>query len=64
MVEQPIAYLKSFDKYPISVALAYVGASDPMVQAVCCILVILPPLFLFFYFNKEMVEGIAISEEK
>ena len=28
MVEQPIAYLKSFDQYPISVALAYAPPTD------------------------------------
>lgn len=64
IVEQPIAYLKDFDKYPISVALAYVSTSNPIRQFVCCILVILPPLFLFSCFNKEMVEGIVFGEEK
>lgn len=64
MVEQPIAYLKDFNQYPISVALAYVSASNPVRQFVCCILVILPPLFFFFCFNKEMVEGIVFGEEK
>lgn len=64
MVEQPVAYLKSFDKYPISVALAYVSASDPARQFVCCLLVLLPPLFLFSCFHKEMVDGIVLGEEK
>ena len=64
MVEQPIAYLKDFDKYPISVALAYVSNSNPIGQFVCCILVMIPPLFLFSCFNKEMVQGIVFSEER
>ena len=64
MVEQPIAYLKDSDKYPISVALAYVSNSNPIVQFVCCILVMIPPLFLFACFNKEIVQGIIFSEEK
>ena len=64
MVEQPIAYLKDFDKYPISVALAYVSNSNPIAQFVCCILVMIPPLFLFSCFNKEMVQGIVFSEER
>lgn len=64
MVEQPIAYLKDFTKYPISVALAYVSNSDFTRQIVCCILVMLPPLFLFSCFSKEMVEGIVFGEEK
>lgn len=64
MVEQPIVYLKDFVKYPISVALASVPPEDPTVQLVSCILVVLPPLFLFSYFNRELVEGIAIGGEK
>ena len=64
MVEQPIAYLKDFDKYPISVALAYVSNANPTVQFVCCILVLMPPLFLFACFNKEIVQGIIFSGEK
>lgn len=64
MVEQPIAFLKDFAKYPISVALAYVSTGDSIQQIACCILVMLPPLFLFSCFHKEMVEGIVFGEEK
>ncbi|WP_322169907.1 carbohydrate ABC transporter permease [Acutalibacter caecimuris] len=64
MVEQPIAYIKDFVRYPISVALAYVPPADPTLQLVCCILVVLPPLFLFTYFNRELVEGIVLAEMK
>lgn len=64
MVEQPIAYIKDFIRYPISVALAYVPPTDPTLQLVCCILVVIPPLFLFTYFNRELVEGIVLAEVK
>lgn len=64
MVEQPIAYLKDFLRYPIAVALAYVPPADPTLQLVCCVLVVLPPLFLFTYFNRELVEGIVLAEIK
>lgn len=64
MVEQPIAYIKDFLRYPLSVALAYVPPADPTLQLVCCILVVLPPLFLFTYFNRELVEGIVLAEVK
>ncbi len=64
MVEQPIAYLKEFEQYPISVALAYVPPADNAIQLVCCVLVILPPLFLFTCFNRELVEGITLAEVK
>ena len=50
MVEQPITYLKSFESI--------------MQQFVCCLLVLLPPLFLFSCFHKEMVDGIVLGEEK
>lgn len=64
MVEQPMVYLEDFGRYPISVALASVLPEDPTVQLVCCILVALPPLFLFLLFNRELVEGIAMGGDK
>ena len=64
MVEQPIVYLKDFADFPISVALASVPVGEPTVQLVCCILVALPPVFLFAYYNRELVEGIALAKEK
>ena len=64
MVEQPVAYLKEFMQYPISVALAYTPPADPSIQMVCCILVVIPALFLFTLFNKELVEGIVLAEIK
>lgn len=64
MVEQPIAYLKDMHRYPISVALAYVPPVDATVQLVCCILVVLPCLFFFTFFNRELVEGITLAEIK
>ncbi len=57
-------YIEEFIDLPISVALASVPPENPTVQLVCCILVILPPLFLFTYFNRELVEGIVIGKEK
>ncbi len=64
MVEQPIAYLKDMSRYPISVALAYVPPADSSIQLVCCILVVLPCLFFFTFFNRELVEGITLAEIK
>lgn len=64
MVEQPIVYIEEFIDLPISVALASVPPENPTVQLVCCILVILPPLFLFCYFNRELVEGIVVGKER
>ena len=64
MVEQPITYLKNFADYPISVALASVPPGDPTVLLTACVLVTLPPLFLFAFFNRELTEGIALGGEK
>lgn len=64
MVEQPVSYLKDFEQYPISVALAYTPPTDPSIQMVCCILIVIPALFLFTLFNKELVEGIVLAEVK
>lgn len=64
LVEQPLVYLEEFADYPISVALASSPPGAPTIQLVCCLLVVLPPLFLFSYFNRELVEGIAIGGEK
>jgi len=64
MVEQPIAYLRNFERYPLSVALAYVPPTNMAIHLVCCILVVLPCLFLFAFFNQELVEGITLAEVK
>lgn len=64
MVEQPIAYLKDMHRYPLSVALAYVPPAGATIQLVCCILVVLPCLFFFTFFNRELVEGITLAEVK
>lgn len=63
MVEQPITYLKEFSKYPIAVALASVPPGDPTVLLVACVLVTIPPLCLFAFFNRELTEGIALGGE-
>lgn len=64
MVEQPITYLKDFTNYPIAVALASVPPGDPTVLLTACVLVTLPPLALFAFFNQELTEGIALGGEK
>lgn len=64
MVEQPIVFLKEFESYPISVGLASAPPGNATLQLVCCVLVVLPPLFLFSYYKNELVEGIAIGGEK
>ena len=64
MVEQPIVFLKEFEKFPLSVGLASMPPENPTIQLVCCLLTMIPPLFLFAYYKTELVEGIAIGGEK
>lgn len=64
MVEQPLTYLENFRDYPISVALASVSPAEPTVLLACCVLVTLPPLFLFLLFNRELSSGIIAGGEK
>lgn len=64
MVEQPIAYLKDMNRYPISIAVVYVAPTDVTIQLVCCILVTVPCLFFFLFFSRELVDGIVLAEVK
>ena len=64
MVEQPMTYIKGFVDYPIAVALASVPPGDPTGLLTACVLVTLPPLGLFAFFNRELTEGIALGGEK
>lgn len=64
MVEQPLTYLDDFRDYPISVALASLSPAEPTVLLACCVLVTLPPLFLFSMFNRELSAGIVLGGEK
>ena len=64
MVEQPLAYLRSFQEYPLSVGLAYAAPQGLAVQMVCCLLAALPPLFLFAFFSQDLVDGIVLGEVK
>ena len=63
MVEQPIAFIKDQERWPLSVSLASTLPADPTVRLVCCVLAVVPPLFLFMYFNRELTEGIALGKE-
>lgn len=61
MVEQPIAYLKDFEAYPLSVALASALESGMNVQLVCSVLVLIPPVLLFVLWGRDLIKGIAVT---
>lgn len=64
LVEQPIAFLNDFADYPLSVALAYRPPEEPGIQMACCVLALLPGLFLFLLFHRSLIDGIVPAEEK
>jgi len=58
MVEQPLVFLKSSQKYPLSVFLNAVSYQRLDLAFVCGVLVIIPVLLLYFFFKEELVQGI------
>ena len=61
MVEQPIVFLKDTTQYPLSVFLVSVNTNNFSLSFVCGLLAMLPVLFLFLFFNDELVEGIEFT---
>lgn len=64
MVERPLAFLSDAKSYPLAVALAVSPPGEMAVQLVCCVLVALPCLFLFLFFDRELTQGIAMGNLK
>ncbi len=58
MVEQPLVFIKSYQKYPLSVFLNSVNLNRPDLAFVCGILVVIPVLLLFLFFKDELIQGI------
>ena len=61
MVEQPLAYLRSFQDTPSRWAWPMPAPQGVAVQMVCCLLAALPPLFLFAFFSQDLVDGIVLG---
>ncbi|WP_242698049.1 carbohydrate ABC transporter permease [Bacillus sp. SD088] len=64
----PLIYLSSTDKYPLSLGLAnftsmYTATPWNLLMA-ASLIAILPPLILFFIFQKHVIKGIVISGAK
>ena len=59
MVEQPLVFLKSFRKYPLSVFMSNISYQRLDLVFVCGALMIVPVLLLFFFFRDELIEGIS-----
>lgn len=61
MVEQPLIYLERIEQYPLSVFLASTGTENFPLSFSCGVLALLPVLFLFLFFNEELISGIEYS---
>lgn len=65
MVEQPLAFLsKKTELYPLSVMFNALGEQNANIAFAGAVLYILPALFVFFYFQQDITEGLQLSEMK
>ena len=63
IVEQPMVFLKSIQKYPLSLALFNEVNMDGA-QFAAAALYLLPPLLLFLYFQEDIIAGIQFGDLK
>lgn len=62
MVEQPIVYLKSEYDYPLSVFLTRLSGQNIGVLCTCGVLAALPVVLLFLYYDRELTEGVSLTQ--
>lgn len=65
LVEQPLAYLaEQTDKMPLSVMFNQLTQESSGVEFAGAVLYILPALFVYLYFQKDILDGIQLTELK
>ncbi len=65
MAEQPLAFLTSReDLMPLSVMFNILGDKNADIAFAGAVLYILPAVFVFFFFQKDITEGLQLSELK
>ena len=65
MAEQPLAFLQNRqDLMPLSVMFNIIGDKNAEIAFAGAVLYILPALFIFFFFQKDITEGLQLSEMK
>lgn len=65
MAEQPLAFLSTReDLMPLSVMFNTLGDKNADIAFAGAVLYILPALFVFFFFQKDITEGLQLSELK
>lgn len=65
MVEPPLVFLSSKTQlYPLSVAFNQISQQSEGTEFAGAALYLLPALFIYFFFQKDMMTGIQLSEMK
>ena len=59
MVEQPLLFFSSADKYPLSILLAKINAEEVGLAFAVATIYMIPGLLIFLYGEEYLVEGIA-----
>ena len=62
MVEQPIVFLDSGYDYPLAVFLTRMNGQNIGVLCTCGVLAALPVVLLFLYYDRELTEGVTLSQ--
>ena len=59
MVEQPLLFFNNTDKYPLSIFLSKINASEVGLAFAVATIYMVPSLLIFLYGEEQLVEGIA-----
>ncbi len=59
MVEQPLLFFSDTDKYPLSIFLSKINASEVGLAFAVATIYMVPSLLIFLYGEEQLVEGIA-----
>jgi multiple sugar transport system permease protein len=61
LIEQPMTFLRSQDRWPLSLYLTKIGESNVEVALAASVITLIPTLLLFFYCESYLVKGIQMS---
>ncbi len=61
LIEQPMTFLRTQDKWPLSLYLSKIGETNLDIAMAASIITLLPSLLLFFYCESYLVRGIQMA---
>lgn len=64
LIEQPMTFISTQDKWPLSLYLTRIGESNLEVAMAASVIALIAPLLMFFYFESYLVKGIQMSGMK